>query len=59
MNVELSAPELELLVRVVRDRLGDYSMQISDTDDSKFRETLRAERGELQGILDRLVPAKA
>ena len=59
MNVELSAPELELLVRVVRDRLGDYSMQISDTDDSTFRETLRAERGELQGILDRLVPAKA
>ena len=59
MNLELSAPELELLVRVVRDRLGDYSMQIADADDSKFREALRAERGELQGILDRLVPAKA
>lgn len=59
MNIELGASELELLVRVLRERLGDYSMQIADADDSKFRDMLRRERDELQGIVDRLVPAKA
>ncbi len=58
MNIELGASELELLVRVLRERLGDYSMQIADADDSRFRDMLRRERDELQGIVDRLVPAK-
>jgi hypothetical protein len=54
MQMELTADEVKLLNDVLTTRLGDYSMQIADADDSQFQAQLRRERDLLQGIVQRL-----
>jgi hypothetical protein len=54
MNIELSSTELALLRQILETRLGDYSMQIADADQSDFKARLRGEREELAGIIAKL-----
>lgn len=54
MQMELTDDEVKLLNDVLTTRLGDYSMQIADADDSHFQAQLRRERDLLDGIVKRL-----
>ena len=54
MQVELSQEEAEVTARVLRNYLGDLSMEIRDTEDHAFREALKADKQAILGFLQRL-----
>ncbi|MBV8348685.1 MAG: hypothetical protein JOZ49_14505 [Mycolicibacterium sp.] len=54
MQVELSHEEAEVTARVLRNYLGDLSMEIRDAEDHAFREALKADKQVILGFLQRL-----
>ncbi len=57
MQLDLNQEESLLLERVLMNQFGDLRMQISDADNSRFKEGLRHEKDVVQHILDKLETA--
>jgi hypothetical protein len=54
MNVELTAPERDLLLEMLRDDLGHLKGEIYRTETFEYKEELKAREQTLVGIIGRL-----
>lgn len=54
MELHLDDGQAHLLREVLVSYVKDLRGEIVDTDNSEYKRTLRAERDQLQGIIDRL-----
>ena len=53
MQVEFTDAEVELMQQVLDREMRDLSFEIADTDNSRFRDELRAKRDTMSGLLDK------
>lgn len=53
MQVEFTDAEVELMQQVLDREMRDLSFEIADTDNSRFRDELRARRDTMSGLLDK------
>ncbi len=54
MHIELTDEQASELRDLLRTSLGDLSTEIAGTDNAAYRETLRARRVSLEGVLGQL-----
>ncbi len=54
VRIELSSEEVEMLHEVLSIYLSDLRMEIADTDNQDFRETLKKQETFLKELLQRL-----
>jgi hypothetical protein len=54
MQVTLTEPEAEYLEGLLEKALEDLREEVHHTDDSRFKEDLKAEEGLLRGVLAKL-----
>jgi hypothetical protein len=54
MNIELNGSEKELLRDILVDRLGTLRQQLYHAEAPGFKDELRKQRQELQGLIDKL-----
>ncbi|MBV8084599.1 MAG: hypothetical protein JO247_07265 [Chloroflexi bacterium] len=54
MQFELTPGQAEVLERVLRNYLGDLSMEIRDTENHDFRQDLKDDREAVLAILDKV-----
>jgi len=57
MNVDFSPTESEVLIDVVKHRLGEMREQVYHADAHKFKDELKQRKGVLEGVLDKLSAA--
>jgi hypothetical protein len=55
MNVDLTAEQRDLLLRLVNAALRDIGPEIRHTMTSTYKDDLKAERRDLQGVRDLLI----
>ncbi len=55
MNLDLTAEQRELLLRLVNAALRDIGPEIRHTMTSTYKDDLKAERRDLQGVRDLLI----
>jgi hypothetical protein len=53
MQLEFTDTEMELMRKLLDGEMRDLSVEIADTDNSRFRDELRAHRDALGALLDR------
>jgi hypothetical protein len=53
MQVEFTDAEVELMQQVLDREMRDLSFEIADTDNSRFRDELRARRDTMSGLLEK------
>ncbi|MGB8360377.1 MAG: hypothetical protein WCE80_03160 [Acidimicrobiia bacterium] len=53
MQVEFTDAEVELMQQVLDREMRDLSFEIADTDNSRFRDKLRARRDTMSGLLEK------
>lgn len=54
MNLELTAPERDLMLEMLRDDLGHLKGEICKTETFEYKEELKAREQTLVGIIGRL-----
>lgn len=54
MDLHLDETEVELLRAILDREFRDSRMEIADTDNSRFKEELRARNARVRSVLDRL-----
>ncbi len=59
INLNIEENDLNILVEVLQNYLSDLSMEITDTDNQDFRETLKNKRLAIQRILKVLQDGEA
>lgn len=59
INLNIEENDLNILVEVLQSYLSDLSMEITDTDNQDFRETLKNKRLAIQRILKVLQDGEA
>jgi hypothetical protein len=60
MELQLTTAEASLLANVLEQARGELSMEIQDTDSSRYREGLRAQKDVLASLIEKVrkaVPA--
>lgn len=53
MQVEFTDTEMELMRKLLDGEMRDLSVEIADTDNSRFRDELRAHRDAVGAMLDK------
>lgn len=53
-NLEITAQEKEILVKLVGNYMSDLRMEIADTDQASFKKGLKEERETLNKLSDKL-----
>jgi hypothetical protein len=53
MQVEFTDTEMELMRKLLDGEMRDLSVEIADTDNSRFRDELRAHRDAVGALLDK------
>jgi len=54
MELELKASEAQLLTRILSDYLGSFRMEIVDTENSEWRESMKQDEVLIKDLLKRL-----
>jgi hypothetical protein len=54
INLDLTKEEKDILVGILENDLSDLRMEITDTDNMDFRETLKNQKAVLQKVLEAL-----
>ncbi|MFN3531212.1 MAG: hypothetical protein ACK41Q_01655 [Candidatus Brocadia sp.] len=58
ISLDLTQEEKDILIGILENDLSDLRMEIADTDNMDFRETLKGQKGVLQKVLETLRQAK-
>lgn len=58
INLDLTKEEKDTLIGILENDLSDLRMEIADTDNMDFRETLKNQKAVLQKVLEVLRQAK-
>ncbi|MFO0794791.1 MAG: hypothetical protein U0586_12120 [Candidatus Brocadiaceae bacterium] len=58
INLDLTKDEKDILIGILENDLSDLRMEIADTDNMDFRETLKKQKAVLQKTLETLRQAK-
>lgn len=54
MNIEISGPEKELLVDVLKGELGELRQQVYKAESPRFKDELKGQLRMLEGLISRL-----
>ncbi len=54
LNLEIKPDEVDLLKKILENHLADLRMEISNTDDFEYRESLKRDEALLKGMIARI-----